>query len=306
MNRRNVARASSALALLIFPAIGYAHSTNNHQTFFQKIQGLPWVVGPKRVAIGVDASFEVPSGYRFLPPPYSTQFLYLNGNPDFRGGYYILSKNSYAWFSVFHFLNAGYVKDKEKITPHFINKTYQILERGTREENVLRKKKGLAILGLHGWYIKPNYNPVTHRLEWATLLSTPGRKGDVVDFNTRFLGRYGVMSVVLVDDQSRIAKDIPVFNGVMQGFGFDPGSRYSDHESGDKTAEYGLMGLIAGGAAAVAVKTGLFATMLAALVGFGKALIAIIVGFWKVIMVAVAGAATSLKRFFRRLFRKEE
>jgi len=64
------------------------------------------------------------------------------------------------------------------------------------------------------------------------------------------------------------AQTLPSFDAVMGGFKFNPGSRYSDFVSGDKVAEYGLTALIAGGAGALAVKTGLLAKSWKLIVAF--------------------------------------
>jgi uncharacterized membrane-anchored protein len=66
------------------------------------------------------------------------------------------------------------------------------------------------------------------------------------------------MSAVLVSDPDSLEKDIRVFKAALNDFSFDPGQRYSEYRPGDKIAEYGLTGLIIGGAAAAAAKTGLF------------------------------------------------
>jgi uncharacterized membrane-anchored protein len=92
------------------------------------------------------------------------------------------------------------------------------------------------------------------------------------------------MRVDLVTDPETVAATLPRFRQVMTGFSFTQGSRYADFVAGDKVAEYGLTALIAGGATAVAMKTGLFAKLLAALAGL-----------WKIIAVGFAALATRIK-----------
>ena len=76
---------------------------------------------------------------------------------------------------------------------------------------------------------------------------------------------------------------------------FKPGARYEDfNEKTDKVAEYGLIGLILGGAglgAAKLVKVGLLAK-------FGKTILALLIAGKKAVVVALAGAAAFLKRLF--------
>jgi len=50
----------------------------------------------------------------------------------------------------------------------------------------------------------------------------------------------------------------PKYKDSLAGFNFKTGNTYAEFRQGDKLAGYGLTALVAGGAAAVAVKTGLF------------------------------------------------
>jgi uncharacterized membrane-anchored protein len=59
---------------------------------------------------------------------------------------------------------------------------------------------------------------------------------------------------------------------------FNPGRSYSDFRASDKVAEYGLATLVAGGATAVAAKTGLLAKL------------------WKLIAAGIAAMVAFLKR----------
>ena len=66
------------------------------------------------------------------------------------------------------------------------------------------------------------------------------------------------------------------------------GQQYAEWRSGDKVAAYGLTGLITGGAAVAAAKTGLLAKLAAGLAKMGKlvilALIAVAGGIWKMLV----------------------
>ena len=76
------------------------------------------------------------------------------------------------------------------------------------------------------------------------------------------------------------------FENLLTGYSFLPGNKYAEFRAGDKIAEYGLATLVAGGAAAVALKTGLLAKL------------------WKLIVAALAALAALLKRiwnYFKRL-----
>ena len=78
------------------------------------------------------------------------------------------------------------------------------------------------------------------------------------------------------------------------GCQFNGGDSYADYRPGDKVAEYGLAGLIVGGAVAAAVKTGV-------LKGLWKVIVAGAAAMWKVLCVGVVVAAIAgLKKLFGR------
>jgi uncharacterized membrane-anchored protein len=87
----------------------------------------------------------------------------------------------------------------------------------------------------------------------------------------------------------------------MNTFQFRQGSRYADFISSDKVATYGLTALIAGGAGAVAVKTGLFMKM-------WKFILAIVLALKKVIIIVITALAAAIKKlwtWFRARKQKE-
>jgi uncharacterized membrane-anchored protein len=100
----------------------------------------------------------------------------------------------------------------------------------------------------------PRYNPITHNLEWAINCEDQGET--VVNYQTRILGRGGVMRVVLVGSPSELPTAMPQYRTLLSQFAYKPGSTYAEFRQGDKVAEYGLSALILGGATAVAVKSG--------------------------------------------------
>ena len=105
-----------------------------------------------------------------------------------------------------------------------------------------------------------------------------------VERMARAAGSEAETSAVLVSDPDSLEKDIRVFKAALNDFSFDPGQRYSEYRQGDKIAEYGLTGLIVGGAAAAAAKTGLFK----------------VIGKFGILIFA--GAAAIIGGLFKRLF----
>jgi uncharacterized membrane-anchored protein len=110
----------------------------------------------------------------------------------------------------------------------------------------------------------------------------------VINYTVRLLGRTGYERVVVVSSPATLERDIAEFRALLSGFDFNPGEKYSEFRAGDRVAEFGLAALVAGGAAAVATKT-----------GFWKVLAGFLVAGWKIVaglaVVAIAGIGKLLK-----------
>ena len=128
---------------------------------------------------------------------------------------------------------------------------------------------------------------------WARDISVADASVHTLNYDIRVLGRKGVLSINVV----AAVPDLPQVNAAAASIGataqFNPGQRYADYNSvTDKTAAFGIGGLIAAGAgAAVAQKLGLFAIILA----FAKkGIVVILAGF--------AAAAAWFRKTFARFF----
>jgi uncharacterized membrane-anchored protein len=268
-----------AFLLIVAVSTPCAGEQSEGERVFAEISNLGWTLGPSTGKIASRASIEVPAEHAFLSAADTSKFLTLMRNLP-RSDSYTLAPTDLTWFALFDFEDTGYVKDDEKIDADAVLKA---LKEGNARGNEERRRRGLPVLNLEGWFVSPHYDVATKRLEWATRLSS--ESGDVtVNYRIRLLGRAGVMSAVLVSDPQSLDQDIRAFKTVLNGFSFDAGERYSEFRAGDKVAEYGLAGLIVGGAAAAAAKTGLFKVL-------GKFAIFIFVG-----------AAAGVMGFLRWLF----
>jgi uncharacterized membrane-anchored protein len=148
-------------------------------------------------------------------------------------------------------------------------------------------------LTIKGWQIPPFYDQETHNLTWSMIVAD-GQSGELsVNHSVRLLGRGGVMRAELVADPRQIPTAVPAFNAVLQEYRFVPGKNYAEWRSGDKVAKYGLTALIAGGAGAVAMKTGLLAKV-------WKLIAAVFIAVWKLLAAAVAAALAGLRSMFKR------
>jgi uncharacterized membrane-anchored protein len=123
-----------------------------------------------------------------------------------------------------------------------------------------------------GWQQRPFYEQGSNNLAWAIRGRSEGH--ETVNYSVRLLGRGGVMDADLVLGPDQLAGVVPEFKTLLEGFTFKSGHRYAEWRSGDKVAAYGLTALVAGGAGAVAAKSGLLGKLWKAVVAGAIALVA--------------------------------
>lgn len=240
-----------------------------------------WQAGPTTADLGRIAEIEVPKGYLFADAEDTRTLMEAMQNPTSGKELGFLAPSSLKWFIVFEFSDIGYVLDDEKddLDAEAILKSIQA---GTERANELRRQKGWATIQVLDWEQPPHYDPDTQNLAWAARAESEGNP--IINYNTRLLGRKGVMRVNLVTDPSQLATTLPVFKGLLQEYDFKPGQRYAEYRAGDKVAKYGLTALITGGAVAVALKTGL------------------LVKLWKVMVKLALPVLVAIGALFKKLF----
>jgi uncharacterized membrane-anchored protein len=246
------------------------------------------MTGPGTAHLEKIAQVDVPAGYIFADGNATRAFLKKSGEPTSGKEFGLLMPTNGGWSVMFDYDPIGYVKDdeKDKLDP---DKILESIRRGTAEANKERQRNGIAPLEVVGWDQPPKYDPVTHNLEWAIRGRSEGR--DILNYKTRFLGRKGVMGVVLIVEPESLPETLPTFRNLLATYSFQTGQNYAEYRPGDKVAKYGLAALIVGGAAVGAAKLGLFA-WLAVFLKKG----------WKLVVVAFAAVVTGIKKFFGKLF----
>jgi uncharacterized membrane-anchored protein len=249
------------------------------------MRALKWVDGPQEVHLYGNSTLKVPAGYVFLNPADTAKLQALEHNLG-NGNQYYLAPNDLHWGATFSFRDDGYVKDDEKIDVPAIFKSIQD---GTEQANATRRERGWDEMKVVGWQTPPHYDTQSNHLEWAITGQDLKTHTDVVNFNTRLLGRGGVMSIILTTDPDMLTTSIAEFRTALSGFEYVPGQRYAEYKPGDKVAKYGLAALITGGAAAIAVKT-----------GFWKVLVGALAAGWKVIAAAFVALGSWFTRRFKR------
>lgn len=251
-----------------------------------------FIHGPATVNLGDDvAQLQVPEGYLFADAATTRTLMERMGNPPSNREVGLIApadREGHSWYVVFEYDPSGYVRDDEKDEIDAAALLDNISE-STEAANEQRRKMGFAPLHVTGWLEEPHYDSLSHNLVWSMEATEEGTDDRVANYNTRYLGRRGVMSVTLATDPSALTGDLPEVNQVLSGFSYKQGSRYADFVSGDKVAKYGLTALIAGGAGAAAVKLGLFGALAKFL---GKA--------WKLVVAGLVALGAALKRIFGR------
>jgi uncharacterized membrane-anchored protein len=251
----------------------------------KQIRALHWIKGPQHVELYGNASLDLPEGYVFLNPDDTDKLRTITHNVG-DGTQYFLAPQDLRWGAYFTYRDDGYVKDDDKIDSSAL---LDSIRKGTEAANQERHKRGWDELEVTGWQTPPHYDPQSKRLEWAIDGRDLATHASIVNFNTRILGRGGVMSVVLLTDPEHIDDAIADLKSTLSRFSYLPGRRYAEYKPGDKVAKYGLAALITGGAAAIAVKT-----------GFWKVLVTGLIAGWKFIVAGAVALAGGISRLFKR------
>ncbi len=230
-------------------------------------------------SLGSRAELAIPAGYSFLGSADASKMMKFIGNLSNGSELGYISPDNMEWFAVFEFMEVGYVKDSEKDNLD-ADEILDQLKEGQKAANEELTRLGQPTLNVLGWHTPPFYNKETNNLEWAIRLSSSDGS-QILNYKTNLLGRRGVMEVVLVCSEEQLASVIPEYQGLLKGFAYKKDESYASFTKGDKIAEFGLVGLIAGGGLLVAAKSGLLAKL------------------WKPIIIGIVAIGAFIKRIFR-------
>lgn len=279
----------TSLATIVLAA-GITHAADSssseeaaNQAELQKfLSNFQWFKGPGTATMDSLAEIQLPPGYMFTDGDATRTILEAMENLTDGSEMGFLSPTNLDWFVVFSFREDGYIKDddKDELDPTAMLK---VIRKGNDYANEQKKDLGMAPLEIVGWEKPPSYDAETQNLEWAIRAESEGYQ--IINYNTRILGRRGVMEIQLVVDPEQMAATLPTFKNLMAGFTYQAGNKYSEFQPGDKVAKYGLAALVTGAGVAVAAKTGLLAWIA---LTFKKA--------WKLIVVAAVAVAAFFKR----------
>jgi uncharacterized membrane-anchored protein len=279
-------RFSNGFAVVaFFVSLALAQPAFAQDTLADQMRALDWVEGPATAEIGSLATIEVPEGFQFVGKPGAGRFMEMLQNPSDGSELGVLLNTEEFWFVVFDFQSMGYVKDDDKDALDAKGIISSIKE-GTEASNEMRRKRGWSEMHIKGWHIEPFYDEETNNLTWSIVGSSDD--GDSINHSTRMLGRRGVMRANLVAGPEEIDGAVESFNAMLTEFTFTPGNKYSEFTRGDKIAEYGLAGLVVGGAGVALVKTGLLQK------------------FGKLIVVGVVALLGALKKVWNAMTQRGE
>jgi uncharacterized membrane-anchored protein len=282
MSRIHVAMRISLWALLVIllgsPAGAVAGPGEEEAAAREAIEQAHWTKGPATLPIEGVAELQLPEGYASVAGEDARRiFERALHNPVGQGSFTLVFGRD--WYLRLAYDDIGYVKDDEKGSLDATAILNSIRE-GTEAANKERAKRGWPPITVIGWHEAPHYDEQTHNLTWAVRGESQGHP--VINYDTRLLGRRGTMRVKLVTDPETLPRAVSELRGLLGGYSFTKGNRYSEWVQGDKVAAVGLTALITGGAAAVAVKSGLLKSL------------------WKLLVVAGAASLAFLKKLFKR------
>ncbi len=254
----------------------------------------PWQQGPKHVDLSNGIALDLPADYDFLPMPEAGKMMESMGNLYNENllGVVAARDEQSPWFVTLRYDEEGYVKDDESVDG---DELLESMRESLPEVNEEREAQGFPPIALDGWDEKPHYDKAKHHLVWCLRVSD--KEGASANYNTRVLGRKGHVSINLVTDPARVATDKPHAMALLAATQFGQGSRYEDFDSStDKVAEYGLAGLVAGGAGLGAmklVKIGLLAKM-------WKVILAVVIAGKKAIFLVLLAIGAGIKKLLSR------
>lgn len=239
-----------------------------------------------KVAVGSGlATFDVPEGFGYLQKEDAKRVVEdFWGNPPSPttigliapGGLEALLKGG--WAIIVSYEPSGYVEDDDAKDIDF-NDLLKGMQEDARAANPERKKLGYQSVDLLGWAEPPHYDSAAKKLYWAKRLQFEGEPQETLNYNTRILGRRGVLELEAVGAMGDLAPIAKAVQTLLPRIEFNKGHRYEEFDSKlDDVAAYGIGGLIAG---KVLAKAGLFA---------------ILAKFAKVIVIGVVALFAALRR----------
>lgn len=242
--KRAFALTLLAFSLSLLPVMtDQTASTAIAQTMPEYYRTLPWIFGakqPKSVRLCDVLDFKLTRGVAILHQKGTQGLNYLTENPQ-TDECATIAPVSMDWFVMLNYVPIGYVSDDGKLDADALMES---MKKANEVGNQERAKHGWAPLEMVGWINKPTYDASTGRLIWAVRLVSEG--DETVNYETRLLGRRGVIEIMLVSAPEDMQRAIKEFNQLSKGLSFMPGERYKEVKPSDRRAKQTLSDLIVG------------------------------------------------------------
>ncbi len=232
-------------------------------------------------------SLDIPEGFVFLKKENANTVLQdLWGNPPstatagmllpINGGFF--GDSSFA--ITIDYTDEGHVKDEEAESINY-DEMLTELQEATSENSKQRVEQGYETIELVGWAANPYYDQVNKKLHWAKELKFGDSELNTLNYDIRVLGREGYVNLTFIANIDQLGLINSDVDKIISSVDFNAGNKYLDfNEDTDRTAEYGIAGLVAGGVLMKAVKLGFFAK------------------FWKFILLGIGALLAGLKKIF--------
>ncbi|MDO7907065.1 DUF2167 domain-containing protein [Paenibacillus sp. JX-17] len=194
------------------------------------------------------------------------------------------------WAVVFEYSDSGHIDDSDSrdIDADELLDSYK---QGTAEQN--RKVPVENQLEITGWNTEPAYDEALHSLTWA-IAATDHDNKPIVNYNVKILTRTGYISAILITDPDNLSTYQSMLkNDILPKMTIKPGNTYEEFDASvDKKSEWGLSGLILGGAGLVAAKK--------------LGLLLLLKKGWFVIVAAIVGIFSWIRRKLGRAKAEQE
>jgi uncharacterized membrane-anchored protein len=243
------------------------------------------VLGPTWVMLGDQAQLSLPEGYASIPKNEIPRAMAKSHNSyDGELAFFGPTSEREDWFALVYYHDVGYVRDNERIDA---DEMLKAISQATEEGNRQRQLNGWNPMEVVGWSTPPHYDAVGNHLEYGILgasIMPDGTRKQSVNYHMKLLGREGFLDVTIVAGESGVESAVQQMRALANGIQFNPGKTYAEYRQGDKVAKYGLAGLILGGAAVAAAKSGLLTKL------------------FKPLLLALGAAGVAMLRNIKRLF----
>ncbi|QHT70298.1 DUF2167 domain-containing protein [Rhodocytophaga rosea] len=258
-----------------------------YQTYTDSINAsMKYEKGTIKLSNGI-ATIKVPAGYKYLDAKQSNYVLTeLWGNPDRGSSLGMLfpehagPMSDSSWCFNIEYDEIGYVEDDDAEDIDY-EELLTTMKQEVTDANTDRVAQGYEKVELVGWASNPFYDADKKILHWAKEIKFGDSEENTLNYNVRVLGRKGVLilnAIASMNDLKAVKGNVHAVTDIVA---FTDGNKYENFNPDvDQVAAYSIGGLVAG---KVLAKVGFFAGLLK---------------FWKVIAIAIAGAGTSLWKWF--------